>query len=881
MCEATETGWQVPLMLCVWLGVQAGVCGAAPRPMSVALVVDPGEAQGSSGPAHYRRRVEAALSRAAIPFSRIQETELIGGALNEYPAAVLPYAPNLSRAGRIGLRSYLSDGGKVLCFYRTYGLEDELGISSVRYRRAPEKERFCSVRFRAEALEGLPGGFQQVSWNINEPVPRTGTRVLGDWLDARGEESGCVAATLSEHGFFFSHVLLAEGEEQERKAGQMLGSAIRYLAARRGRRSEIAVVHGTLSEASGTADARLVGSMVSNMEDILKEAGLRYTVLTDQAVAGGALHGRRVAILPLNFRLSGAEDAALRRFVEEGGKLVGSFSLDRRALPLVGVREARFRSGGESSPFQTVHFAADAPAGFPPSFAQPSPNTMVAEPLETARVIAHWRDEDGESTGVPAVILGRSGLYFSCILRSGEVRRTSQFLLAAIAHLAGGDFYAQAALKQLRDLWQFRRYRRAEELRAACAGNAQAREAFERARALEGEAKDCLDHSDGRGAYLKLVEARDAAEAAFIRSLPSGDGVEFRGAWLHKPVLPEEGWDEFFRGMKRNGLNAFLPNVCHGGQAHYESNVLPLSRLAREQGDQMEEMLAAARRHGVQVHLWRVNFNLWWPGEERLRKFIAEDRVCRDPEGKVAGRPGNATLCPSHPENQRREMDAMVEMVRKFHPHGIHFDYIRYPGPNVCFCDGCRERFEARTGQAVGDWPKDVLPGGKWYDEYLQFRRDQITRVVREVSRQCRRVDSKVLISAAVFSDWPSARAKVAQDWPAWVKSGYLDFVCPMNYTQNPVELADQVKRQREWLGGRVPLQCGIGAWRSKAPWHLADLVDVARSAGADGLCFFQYDGRVAKQLLPLLREGPLRERSSGAGDYSRSSTSRPSKGGV
>ena len=25
---------------------------------------------------------------------------------------------------------------------------------------------------------------------------------------------------------------------------------------------------------------------------------------------------------------------------------------------------------------------------------------------------------------------------------------------------------------------------------------------------------------------------------------------------------------------------------------------------------------------------------------------------------------------------------------------GIHFDYIRYPGPDHCFCAPCRERFE-------------------------------------------------------------------------------------------------------------------------------------------------------------------------------------------
>ena len=852
------------LMTAAWLGLQAGLCPAAAQTVRVAVVMDPSDTADSSGVTHYRRCVEAALTRASIPFNRVDQDRLLAGGLDGYPAALVPFAPNLSKAGRLALQAYCSDGGKVLCFYNTCGLNEELGISGTRYHRAPEKRRFCAVRFRQDALPGLSGSFEQVSWNISEPVPRPGTRVVADWLNADGEESGCVAATLSDDGFFFSHVLLAEGEEQERAAGRMLAAAIRYLVAQGGTRSPIAIVHGTLSEARGDGDADLVPEMVGNMRAILDEAGLQYTVLTDQAVAAGGLRGRHVAILPLTFRLSDAEQDALRRFVAEGGKLIGCFSLHSAVRPLVGVESAQFRSGGEDSPYQEASFTDDAPPGFPPSFTQSSPNTMVPRPLEGARVIARWHDENGRGTGVPAAILCDTGLYFSYILRAGDVRRTAQFLLAAIAHLAGEDFYEQAARKQLGDLWDFRRYGGATELGAACADDATAREAFERARTLETEAEGLLRSARGSTPYAKLVEARDAAERAFIRSLPHRNGAEWRGAWKHKPDLPEGGWDAFFVQMKRNGLNAFLPNVCHAGQAHYESDILPLSRLGREQGDQIPPMLAAARRHGIRVHLWRVNFNLWWPDRERLRKFIAEGRVCRDPHGNVVGRPGSATLCPSHPENQQLEIEAMLEMTRKFHPDGIHFDYIRYPGAQACFCDGCRERFEREIGRAVADWPKDVLQGGPWRERYLQFRRDQITRVVREVSRESRRIDPDVAISAAVFSEWElHARDAVAQDWPAWVEAGYLDFVCPMNYTQNPQELADLVSRQKEWLGGRVPLYCGIGAWKSGAPWHLADLVDVARSEGANGLCFFQYDGRVVRQLLPALREGPLRQENA------------------
>jgi len=325
--------------------------------------------------------------------------------------------------------------------------------------------------------------------------------------------------------------------------------------------------------------------------------------------------------------------------------------------------------------------------------------------------------------------------------------------------------------------------------------------------------------------------------------------------------VPGDDWDAFFVGMRRAHLNALLPNVCTGGYAHYASNVLPLSATAGERGDQMEAMLAAARRHGVEVHLWRVNFNLMRPGRAAMDRLIAENRVCLDSQGRVVGGPDSGTLCPSNPQNQQIEIEAMLEMAGKFHPDGIHFDYIRYPGPDSCYCSGCRERFEATLGRRLEHWPDDVLREGPLREAWMDFRRAQINRVVREVSRRVRERYPDVKISAAVFSNWETwARDGVAQDWPMWVEQGYLDFVCPMDYTQNAGELAQLVARQREWVGGRVPLMVGIGAWRSTAAWHTADLVDTARASGADGLVFFEYRGRVAEEYVPLLLEGPLRE---------------------
>jgi len=825
----------------------------------VAVIADPGGGREGESARQHLARMERILQRAGLANDVVSQEQVLAGALGSYDVAIIPYAPNLSGAAKAMLKSFCSDGGKVMCFYTTNGLNTALGLQGLSYVASPDRTLFCHVRCRAGALKGLPGGFDQVSWNVSVPEPGPRTIVLADWLDMQGKDSGYAAATISPGGLFFSHVLLAEGDENEANAGTMLRAAAQYLAHGGRARPDIAIVYGTVSEAAGRPDSSGVGAMVGEMERILTSAGLPYAVLTDEAVAQGALKGRRAAILPMNFSVTDEEVSALRQFTGGGGKVIGLFSVDSRLLPMVGVADAEFRAGGSAMPFNVVQFNAAAPARFPKAFAQRTSNVIAAKPAADGRVVADWFDANGTDTGVPAVILSPTGMFFSSVLRAGDVANTSQFILAGIAHLAGEDIYAPAAHYLSENLWDFRRYQDRASLVRACEGNTRAAEAVAEATRLESAAVKKLAAGKAYDAYAGFAAARDAAELAFIRSLPSAGPREFRGAWLHSPDVPGDDWDAVFAGMRRAHLNALAVNVCSAGYAHYESDVLPLSRLIKERGPQMDKMLAAAKKNGVEVHLWRVNFNLMRPEKQVLDRFVAEKRVCLDPQGKIIGGPSSATLCPSNPANQQLEIEATLEMTRKFHPDGIQLDYIRYPGGDACFCDGCRARFEKTIGAEVKRWPEDVRAGGALEQKYLAFRRDQITAVVREVSRRSREIDPSVKISADVFNDWDSARDSVGQDWTIWVQNGFLDFVCPMDYLTDMGVLASTVSKQRKWVNGRVPLQVGLGAWKASAAWQVADMVDTARTNGADGIVFFDYRGPVASTYIPALSEGPLR----------------------
>jgi len=319
-------------------------------------------------------------------------------------------------------------------------------------------------------------------------------------------------------------------------------------------------------------------------------------------------------------------------------------------------------------------------------------------------------------------------------------------------------------------------------------------------------------------------------------------------------------WDQSIKLLADHGFTAVLPNMSWGGTAYYKSTVLPVAASVAETGDQIAECLAACRKYGVACHVWKVNWNMSHRAPKAFtQRMVREERVQADYSGKVEPR----WLCPSHPANQKLEIDAMVEMAEKYDLDGIHFDYIRYPGPSGCFCAGCRSRFEKALGRTLEDWPRATRDDEAVRAAWLDFRRANITAVVAGVHERVRKSKPKMQISAAVFRNWETDRDSVGQDWKVWCDRGYLDFVCPMDYTSNAVEFENLVKLQLGWAG-EVPCYPGIGLSVWGAPLDAVKLIEhvgIARRLGAPGFMIFEYRADTAAEVLPLCSAGITAEK--------------------
>jgi uncharacterized lipoprotein YddW (UPF0748 family) len=619
----------------------------------------------------------------------------------------------------------------------------------------------------------------------------------------------------------------------------------------------IAVVRGNSTIKKGSPESQAVRSSVWTALRALQLLGDEICLVDDTELEASTFFGFRIAIFPYNPDISEGGMRWIRDFVGSGGKIMVFYSLpDRELMRILGISGALWRRAGYDGEFEHIGFREGEIEGAPALVRQGSRNATVPE-IEDGRVVGEWVDISGKGTGIPAVTISKNGAFVGHVPLPVDIRAKERMFLALIAALA----------PDMRSILAHRFLLNAEALPSiglhswddvkACLkdrmkevdidAEAELSKRFLWIEQLRKRSREILEEGGNLDVLFSIGEriGREVKDV-FYNAFQMKE-AKFKAFWCHSPFgVQGIDWDEAIRALAENGFTAIIPNMLWAGCAYYPSDVLPVADEVSEKGDQIAKCLEASRKYGIEVHIWKVNWNLGWnaPDDfvERLRK---EGRLQVDRFGKEV-----KWLCPSHPDNFKLELDSLLEIVRKYDVDGIHFDYIRYPDGNSCYCQGCKERFEQAIGEKVENWPEDVI-SGRFKEEFANWRREQITRLVRAVSEEARKIKPGIKISAAVFGDYPSCRDTVGQDWKKWVEEGYLDFVCPMDYTADNSLFERLVSEQVGIVGGKIPVYPGIGASApGLPPEQVVFQAQRALELGADGFVIFNYDTNTFQELL-------------------------------
>ena len=160
------------------------------------------------------------------------------------------------------------------------------------------------------------------------------------------------------------------------------------------------------------------------------------------------------------------------------------------------------------------------------------------------------------------------------------------------------------------------------------------------------------------------------------------------------------------------------------------------------------------------------------------------------------------------------------------------------------------------------DWPAAVRPGGRLQSEFQRWRAEQITSFVRLAHDEIKAINPKIKLSAAVYSSYPDVIKSIGQNWGLWLKEGYVDFVCPMNYTTDPSTFAQMCRRQLALPGARGRVYPGLGVTAAESqltPDQVIEQIDTLRELDAPGFMLFDLSRTVRDETLPMLHLGLTR----------------------
>jgi uncharacterized lipoprotein YddW (UPF0748 family) len=631
-----------------------------------------------------------------------------------------------------------------------------------------------------------------------------------------------------------------------RKTGMLGGDAV------------VAILRSGSASQQSPAEGRNVEQFTQAVAQNLYALGVGCAVISDLDATPDNLKRAKLIILPYNPTVPDRVTEELAHWVSAGGKLLVFYAVPEKLRSVLNLEGGAYTRAAHPGQFAAIHFGDGALKGAPPVVGQESWGINAFRPVAGAsRVFAEWFDDQGQPTGDPAILGSTNGLVMTHVMLSDDAAKKRRMLLAMMGYLVP-EVCRQAVdaeTAQIGELGGFKDFNEAvDRIKALSCGDKRVSKALSLARSHR---KSSIKLASGQ----KYFEAMDQAAAA-SQELTEAFCVaqwplpgEFRAFWCHSAFgVQGISWDEAIGRLADNGFTAILPNMLWGGAAFYASKVLPVAPQVESRGDQIAQCLAACRKHGIQIHVWKVNWNLGQAApKEFVDKLRSEGRLQASSSGKE-----ERWLCPSHPDNQALEIASMVEVAQDYDVDGIHFDYIRYPDGDHCFCAGCKERFQRSTGLKVQSWPQDVLADGAARQAWLDWRRGNITAVVKAVSERARAIRPRIKISAAVFSNWAADRDGVGQDWKLWCEKRYVDFVCPMDYTPSNGSFENMVAKQVQWASG-IPCYPGIGVSASSSHFgvdRVIDQINITRRHNTGGFVIFNYGASESKDLLPMLGLG-------------------------
>ncbi|MGL6281292.1 MAG: family 10 glycosylhydrolase, partial [Microcoleaceae cyanobacterium] len=277
-------------------------------------------------------------------------------------------------------------------------------------------------------------------------------------------------------------------------------------------------------------------------------------------------------------------------------------------------------------------------------------------------------------------------------------------------------------------------------------------------------------------------------------------GAEIRAVWLDRGTIvrarSEKGLAMVFDRLASAGINTVFFETLNAGYTVYPSNIAPAQNPLTVGWDPLASAVKLAKERNMELHAWIWVFAtgnkhhnvVTKQPEDYLGPVLTAHPTWANLDNQARIRhvnDGKVYLDPANPQVRNYLLKIIDEITTRYQVDGLQLDYIRYPfqDANRNFTFGYGIAARQQFHQQFGVDPIKLTPKDQLWAKWTEFKTNQVTSFVGEVSQLIKRKHPNVILSAAVFPHPRYERlGKIQQDWEAWTKAGYIDLLTPMTY---------------------------------------------------------------------------------------------------
>jgi uncharacterized lipoprotein YddW (UPF0748 family) len=299
----------------------------------------------------------------------------------------------------------------------------------------------------------------------------------------------------------------------------------------------------------------------------------------------------------------------------------------------------------------------------------------------------------------------------------------------------------------------------------------------------------------------------------------------------------------------KNRINTIFAVVWNKSYTLYPSKVMEQTFGAAQDPaiagfDPLQELITYAKPKGIKVYAWfEFGFASSYgaPNDGGRLLALKPQWAARDAGGKILSKNNFQWMNALNPEVQDFMISLIKECVTKYDLTGIQGDDRLPAMPSEGGYDEfTKAAYLQETGKTAPSNHKDA--------DWLDWRAKKLNSFAKRLYQELKAVKPQlqVAMSPSIF---PWSKEEYLQDWPTWLKEGYVDLVSPQVYRRDLVAYTNEINKLNSQVDAAKKSQVApgillkVGTYVASADL-LEKMVQANRSAGFSGEVFFFFEGQ-------------------------------------